>query len=259
MEIGKAAETHAEVRQNPRAASLAALSCFRLGRDEEALRLLGLTPTKGPEGILDEGDTAKRLANETDDLAKLLLMGRSAAFELIPLPVPASEGAVCAFEDVDGDGRLDARLGATAVRLEGLRSLGCVSPSTGEAAPPRLRPFSFEDAVRFATAPPESCDGPPPGATCVVEADADADGDKDLFVTCGGDPTAPLPWWLLLREADARYRPVRGTLPHRGASIVALAVADLDGDGKAEVLLKEGSLIPGHPGGAWIAIRKEAR
>jgi hypothetical protein len=116
--------------------------------------------------------------------------------------------------------------------------------------------FSPEEAVRFALAPPERCDGPPPGATFVVEADADGDGDKDLLVACGGDPTAPLPWWLLVREADGRYRPVRGTLPHRGASIVALAAKDLDGDGRAEVLLKEGALIPGHPGGAWIATRK---
>ncbi|MCK6460715.1 MAG: VCBS repeat-containing protein, partial [Planctomycetes bacterium] len=92
--------------------------------------------------------------------------------------------------------------------------------------------------------------------TCVVEADADGDGDPDLFVACGGDPTAPLPWWLLVREADGRYRPVRGALPHRGASIVALAARDLDGDGTAEVLLKEGSLLPGHPGRAWIATRK---
>jgi hypothetical protein len=56
----------------------------------------------------------------------------------------------------------------------------------------------------------------------------------------------------------------RGSLPNDfayGASVTVeaegrLAAADLDGDGRAEVLVKEGSLLPGHPGGAWIATRR---
>jgi hypothetical protein len=169
--------------------------------------------------------------------------------------VPAIEGAACAFEDVDGDGSLDACLGSTAFLLRGTQPLGTrlVDPQRPLAAPPRPLPSSREDAFRFALSPPTLCDGPPPGASCVVETDADGDGDLDLLVACGGDPLAPLPWWLLERQPDGRYRPVRGDLPHRGASIVALAAADLDGDGRAEVLLKEGARIPGHPGGAWIA------
>jgi len=255
-DVAKAAETLARARQNPAAASLAALALFRLGRDEEAYALLGLEVKAGPEGILDEGDTAKRLANEKDDLAKLLLQPRSTDWRLAPLPVPPCEGT-CAFEDADGDGSLDARVGATVVRLRGTEVLGTKAAGGGSALPPpRPLPFSREEALRFALKPPDSCDGPPPGATCVVEADVDGDGLKDLLVACGGDPTLPLPWWLLVRQADGRYRPVRGALPHRGASIVALAAADLDGDGQAEVLLKEGALVPGHPGGAWIASRR---
>jgi hypothetical protein len=172
-----------------------------------------------------------------------------------------SEGVACSFEDVDGDGRLDARLGGTAVLLRGLSALGDTHLSLATTPEqPRVRPCSSAEALRFALAPPETCDGPPPGATAVAEADADGDGDLDLFVACGGDdPTTALPWWLLVREADGRYRPVRGALPHRGASIAGIAAADLDGDGRAEALLKEGSLLPGHPGGAWIASRAEGR
>lgn len=172
--------------------------------------------------------------------------------------LPASEDSACAFEDVDADGRLDARVGAAAALLRGLEPAGAIDMPRAPAVPARIRPSAtFDEAVRFAIAPPGLHDGPPPGATLVLEADLDGDGDKDLLAACGGDPTAPLPWWLLVRE-DGRYRPVRGALPHRGASIVALAAADLDGDGDAEVLLKEGSFVPGHPGGAWIAIRRTA-
>lgn len=257
-DIGKAADTLAEVRQNPRAASLAALALFRLGRVEEALGILGVPTQEGPGGFLEEGDTAERLANEKDDLTRLLLMPRSTDWDLVALPVEPSEEVSCALVDADGDGSVDARIGTTVVRLRGREPLAATTASdaASSAPPPRPLPFALGDAMRFGLDAPASCEGPPPGATCVVEADADGDGDPDLFVACGGDPTAPLPWWLLVREADGRYRPVRGALPHRGASIVALAARDLDGDGTAEVLLKEGSLLPGHPGRAWIATRK---
>jgi tetratricopeptide (TPR) repeat protein len=220
----KAAEILARVRQNPRAASLAALCLFRLGRDEEALALLGCPATRGPDGILDEGDTARRLANETDDLTRLLLAGAEPTWDLARLPLEAVESA--------------ARVPAG---------------TWDRTTPSRLPPCRLEEAVRFAIEPPAFCDGPPPGATAVAEADADGDGDTDLLVACGGDPTAPLPWWLLAREPDGRYRPIRGDLPHRGSAIVAVAAADLDGDGTAEILLKESG------GDTWIASRKARR
>ncbi|MFQ5845222.1 MAG: hypothetical protein ACE5JG_09575 [Planctomycetota bacterium] len=40
--------------------------------------------------------------------------------------------------------------------------------------------------------------------------------------------------------------------------MAALAAADLDGDGRAEVLLKGGGFLPGDTGTTWIAsLRKE--
>jgi hypothetical protein len=59
-----------------------------------------------------------------------------------------------------------------------------------------------------------------------------------------------------LKEEDG-YAPVRGTIPEPGFHAVAIAAADLDGDGRAEVLIKGGSLRWGHPGTAWIAALKK--
>jgi hypothetical protein len=193
---------------------------------------------------------------DLDPLARLLLMGRSPRWERIRLPVGPLEGAWCAFTDVNGNGTLDAQLGSRTVLLRGRRVDRVEDATPPEVqAPPRLRPYSFAEAAAFALDPPARCDGPPPGATATCEADADGDGDLDLFVVCGGDPSAPLPWWVLLKEKDG-YVPVRGSIPEPGFHAVAIATADLDGDGRAEVLLKGGSHLPGHPGTAWIAALK---
>ena len=57
---------------------------------------------------------------------------------------------------------------------------------------------------------------------------------------------------MLLKEADG-YRPMRGDLPAPGFRVAALAAADLDGDGRAEVVLKAGGFLPGDEGGVWLA------
>jgi hypothetical protein len=114
-------------------------------------------------------------------------------------------------------------------------------------------PYSFEAAAEFALDPPARVLAPPPGTTSTVTADADGDDRPDLFVACGADdPTAPLPWWVLLASEDG-YRPVRGSLPEPGFRVAAMAAADLDGDGRAEALLVGGGFLAGDAAGVYVA------
>ncbi|MHC4818413.1 MAG: FG-GAP-like repeat-containing protein, partial [Planctomycetota bacterium] len=256
-DLEPAAAILGRVSRNPRAAALAALCYFRLGDAERARKLIGAREREAPEDVAEEGDTATHRMGDLDPLARLLGIGRSPRWELIRLPLEPLQGAWCRFEDVNGDGTLDARLDTKAVLLQGRKVLEVRDVLLPALVPmPRFGPYSFADAAAFALDPPARCEGPPPGATTTCEADADGDGDLDLFVVCGGDPSAPLPWWVLLKEEDG-YAPVRGTIPEPGFHAVAIAAADLDGDGRAEVLIKGGSLRWGHPGTAWIAALKK--
>jgi hypothetical protein len=246
------------VRANPRAAALAALCRYRLGQPERAARLLEPAAAPTPTGLAEEGDTAARRMGARDPLARLLGLGPSDRWRLVRLPLPSSGGTACALVDRDDDGKPDAQVGDKVVILSGVEPVEVRdAPSAADAAT-RLpsAPFSFEAAAAFALDPPERCDGPPPGATATCEADADGDGDLDLFVVCGGDdPATPLPWWVLLKEGDG-YRPVRGSIPTPGFCASGIAAADLDGDGRAEVLLKGGGRLPGDVGEAYLASLK---
>ena len=250
---GAAAVVLERVRQNPRAAALAALCHLRAGDAVAATRLLGRTPGSGVPHM-DEGDTASKRMLDRDLLARLLDLGPDPRWRTTRLPLAASDGSSCAFEDIDGDGHLDARVGARVVRLKGLEVLAELESRAPPARPrSAFEVYDFDAAARFALDPPERVVGPPPGATAVVEADVDGDGRLDLVVACGGDdPAAPLPWWVLLRDGS-HYRPVRGAIPEPGYRVAAIAVADLDGDGIAEILLKGGGFLPGDAGPSFIA------
>jgi hypothetical protein len=249
----EAAPVLERVRANPRAAALAALCRLRAGDPDGAARLLGRRPGAGPPH-LDEGDTAAKRAGDRDVLARLLDFGADERWRLVRLPLDGARGTA-SFEDVDGDGRLDARVGDRAVRLAGLDVLGAadVAPRAPAARPPHA-PYAFEQAAAFALDPPAAVAAAPPGTTAWVRADADGDGRADVIVACGADdPAAALPWWLLLAREEGGFRPVRGSLPEPGFRAASLAAADLDGDGRAEVLLAGGGFLEGDVGGVWIA------
>jgi enediyne biosynthesis protein E4 len=238
---------------NARAQALAALAWLRAGDAAAATRLLGRPPGQGMAHIQDEGDTAQKKLLDRDLIARLLDLGSEPRWTLVPVPLESGAGREAAFEDVDGDGRLDARVGARAALLAGLDVRGTREVAAPAFAPPAPAPYDVEVAARFALEPPARVEADPPGTTAVVEADVDGDGLGDRVVACGGDdPAAPLVWWLLRATPEGRV-PVRGSLPHAGFRVGALAAADLDGDGRAEILLAGGGRLPGDVGGVWIA------
>jgi len=251
--LEEAAAALALVKQNPKAAALAALCRFRLGDVEGGMALLGRKAHHGPEDVLEEGDTDARRMGAKEPLARLLLLPPAEGWTIEALPGEPFGGATCALADADHDGHPDARSSGRVVLLDGRRPVEVAEVPLPLPSGPRPPPWDPAAALAFALDPPARCAGPPPGATAVAEADADGDGDLDLFVACGGDdPSCALPWWVLLKEGDG-YRPVRGAQPVPGFPVAGLAAQDLDGDGRAEVLLKEGSLLPGHRGRLWIA------
>jgi len=237
-QVAQAAGILQKVAANPRAAALAALCRFRLGDPEGAQALLA--PAK-----VRKNPVARLLKSQ---------IGRDPRWRLVRLPVGPTDTVACDIVDADQDGHLDVRVGGRLVLMQGLsvRKVAGAPLSAAKSAP-RFRPYSFAKAAAWALDPPRTCAGPPPGTTATAEADVDGDGRVDLIAACGGDdPAAPLPWWVLLRRAGG-YVPLRGGLPHPGFRVAAVAAADLDGDGRAEIVLKGGGFLPGDTGGTWIA------
>jgi hypothetical protein len=238
---------------NARALALGGLAWLRAGDVAAATRLLGRAPGKGMEHIQDEGDTAEKKLLDRDLVARLLDFGADPRWTLVRLPLEGGAGREAAFEDVDGDGRLDARVGGRAALLDGLAlrgTLDVVARATLNAAP---APYDLEEAARFALTPPAALTSVPPGTTAVALGDVDGDGLLDRVVACGGDdPASPLPWWLL-RATPTGFVPVRGSLPEAGFRVGSVAVADLDGDGRAEVLLAGGGRLEHDVGAVFLA------
>jgi hypothetical protein len=190
------------VDHNPRAAALAALAHLRAGNPGAAARLLG-RPAGGALAVEEEGDTKAHRRGDRDLLARLLDFGRDERWTLRLLAADEAAGA------------------------------GALEDAT------RPAPVSFEEAARWALAPPDRTSGPPPGTTGVARGDLDGDGDEDLVAACGGnDPATALPWWALRRDGED-FLPIRGSLPEPGFRALSIGVADLDADGRAEVLLRD--------------------
>jgi len=196
-----AAERFEKVRANPRGAAYSALAWLRAGEPERAKKLLAYRSKAAPKGVSEEGDTGERSMGDRDALALLLELGDSDLWQIEP-----------ASEDTS-------------------------YPRAVFAEPSAMRAFDFRAAARWALDDKAVLTGPVPGATVSVEADVDGDGKPDRIVGCGThDLTAPMPWWVLLKTDDG-YRRIRGPIPRPGFGIAGLAAADLDGDGRAEVIL----------------------
>jgi len=201
-EWARAAEVLASVRHNPRAAALEALCLFRLDRGDEARALLSAPRRRAPRGVSEEGDTARKRMGDRDLLARLLL-----------LPSPPG----WTLERVSAPGKARGGPGGRTAMSSGV---------------------PFDEAARWSLDPPARCTAPPPGTCVVHEADLDGDGDTDLVARpAPPDPSAPLPWWILLRDGDA-YRPLRGPQPAPGACVESIAVTNPDDDGRRTLVLE---------------------
>jgi hypothetical protein len=180
-DVAAAAARLEKVKQNPRAAALAALAWFRAGEAEKARALLARRAVAAPKGVAEEGDTGKRSMDDRDLLARLLELGETERWILEPAP-------------------------------------------SNKTQPKKRAAYDFEAAARWALAPPKRCADNPPGATTVLEADIDGDGKVDRVVACAeGDPTTPLPWWVLFFDGDG-YRPVRGSMPRIGFGVQSIVI-----------------------------------
>ena len=139
-------------------------------------------------------------------------------------------GPALVSADVDGDGRADLFVSGSSGQAGQL----WIAQADGTFAPAAAQPWS-------AAAEADDLD-----ASFI---DVDGDGDQDLALAAGGivhaegDPR--LHDRLYLNDGRGTFSPApEGTLPADGASTGALATADFDGDGRADLFVG-GRVVPG--------------
>ncbi|HEU0034472.1 MAG TPA: VCBS repeat-containing protein [Kofleriaceae bacterium] len=120
--------------------------------------------------------------------------------------------------DIDGDGDLDL---ATLNDGASLRDHLFVNDGAGH--------FTDESNARLAGAANPTADD-----NAVVWLDADADGDADLLVASLGTDR------LLLNDGSGHFTLSAGATPNDTRGSLAIAVADLDGDGRLDIFQGQG-------------------
>ena len=126
--------------------------------------------------------------------------------------------------DIDGDGDLDL---ATLNDGEGLRDHLLVNDGAGR--------FTDETAMRLAGAA-----NPPADDNALVWLDADADGDADMFVASLSGPDR-----LLLNDGNGVFTLAPGATPNDTPGSLSVALADLDGDRRLDIVQAQGEVAFG--------------
>lgn len=168
------------------------------------------------------------LVDHRNGQSRLLLNDGAARFTEAPFPPKKGPYAynteAC---DIDGDGDLDVLLDNAAGDLPGGKHRTQILVNDGHGV------FTDETAARV--------DGEPNSDDNIVKcADLDDDGDFDLIVGSLSNPTEK----VLRNDGQGHFTLVDGAFPATSDPTLGLDVADLDGDGRLDVVTGQGEGSP---------------
>ncbi|MBL8840987.1 MAG: VCBS repeat-containing protein [Planctomycetes bacterium] len=184
-------------------------------------------PVALARGDLDgDGDLDLAVASELSDSVRLLRKAAGASFVADALPLGGPAGtprpSAVALADFDGDGRLD---------------VACASRGNGGSGSVAL--FFQAGNGTFPTVPSLVVTAAIANPADLLVADLDRDGALDLAVANGGSDDVALLYGEAGGFASAKNRVVGGGGTTHDP--VALAAADIDGDGRLDLAVANGS------------------
>ena len=163
----------------------------------------------------------------------LIFLGNGDGTFQAPLPASAlfAGGLNVALGDFNNDGKLDAVVGPTLTVFLG----------NGDG--------TFRGGSSYGPAAPFQATGP------VAVADLNGDGNLDLAVVAGSNPLNGPDVYVLLGNGDGTFRaPVSYKISASGSTPVSLAIGDLNGDGKPDLVVADGSASNTRPGAVAILL-----